>query len=525
MQARSWKHILLTIGISLFAFIGIGGWALASPVGSSPDEDFHLASIWCSWGEREGVCEPASAENLREVPAWLVLSSHCFAFDEEQSASCAPTSTELAPTDRVNVSSNYPPIFYATMGLFVGEDVAVSVISMRLFNTALFVGTVLTLLLLLRSGQRAPLVWAAVFGSVPVGVFFIASANPSSWAVLSGLSVWIALVGYFSADTRGRAIALGAIATVVGVMGAGARSDAASYVAFAAVLATFLTYRRDSQWVKKALLPILLVAVGAFFVLTSGQTSWAVVAGAEALAEPSFSFQDAFSLAVTNFLLLPTLWAGNLGIGKLGWLDTPVHPSVGVIVVAVVGALIIWGLKIAGWRKLVALGATLSALIVLPIYVLHGQHAVVGTEVQPRYILPLVLIFIGVAVFGFANDNLGLNKLQAAVMFAVIGISNMLAMKSTLQRFITGVDVGGLNLNTGIEWWWPISISPMAVWSVSSLSFALALLGIYIFFFTRWGQRLPAEPESESVEGSSSQVGLREVSMGEDRISGPHELS
>ena len=36
--------------VPLLAILALACWALASPVGSSPDDNFHLASIWCAGG-------------------------------------------------------------------------------------------------------------------------------------------------------------------------------------------------------------------------------------------------------------------------------------------------------------------------------------------------------------------------------------------------------------------------------------------------------------------------------------------
>lgn len=490
MAQSRWKRVLLTLAVGLFAFIGIGGWAFASPVGASPDDDFHLASIWCSWGEREGLCEAGSEATVREVPHWLTLSAHCYAFHEDQSAACVPTDTELAGTTRVNSVGTYPPVFYATMGVFAGDDVALSVVTMRLLNTLIFVGATIAVVALMGRGQRAPVIWGAVVGLVPIGVFFIASVNPSSWAILAGLTVWVTLYGYFTADSRGRSIGLGVLAALLGIMGAGARSDSAGFVAMAAVIAMFLSYQKTRTWLLRALLPVGLMVTAAVSVLSSGQTSWAVVAGAEAIVEPSKSLGRMIQLAITNLVRLPELWAGNLGFGKLGWLDTPLLPTVGIVMVAAFGAIVFWGFKRLTARKLIALTVTLLALIALPLYVLNGQSAVVGTEVQPRYILPLMLMFIGLAVSGFGQDNLGLGRVQGACVLVAVAVANSLAMHTNMQRYLAGLDVGGLNLNTGIEWWWSFGFSPMAVWLVSSAAFALMMLGIYLLLFI--GNRVTA---------------------------------
>jgi hypothetical protein len=45
----------------------------------------------------------------------------------------------------------------------------------------------------------------------------------------------------------------------------------------------------------------------------------------------------------------------------------------------------------------------------------------------------------------------------------------------TLRRYLTGVDGAGWNLDSGVEWWWTMAITPMAVWTIGSLAFAGAI--------------------------------------------------
>ena len=67
-------------------------------MGSSPDDDFHLASIWCGLGEREGLCEAGTGDDSREVNRDLVVGSVCYAYAPERSGPAkAPTSARTPP--------------------------------------------------------------------------------------------------------------------------------------------------------------------------------------------------------------------------------------------------------------------------------------------------------------------------------------------------------------------------------------------------------------------------------------------
>ena len=528
MQSKRWKRIVIALVLGALGFIGLGGWALASPPGSAPDDDFHLASIWCAWGDRDNLCESSDEAGVSVVPQRLVLAAHCYALQPAQSAACVPTEDVTIGTTRLNSGGNYPPLFYAVTGVFASDDIDASVIGIRLFNSALFVGAVIAVLSLLRPGQRGPLLWTSVIGLVPVGVFFIASVNPSSWAILAGLVTWAAMTGYFTAERRGLRIGLGISSAVVGLMGAGARSDAAVYVAFAALAAMILTFDRSRSWLKLASIPLGLIVVSAISFLTSGQTDWAVQAGAQQIAEAGSGEGSSLGLVFSNLLMLPFLWSGNLGTWGLGWLDTQLPAPVWVMMIGAFTAVVFWGLRVMTRRKGIVLALALLALIVMPLYVLYGQNAAVGTEVQPRYLLPLMLTFTGVTLYGLAKDNLGLSRLQGLIVLMGVAAANAFALHTNMKRYITGLDKPGANLNTNIEWWWGISLQPMTVWLVASAAFTLLMLGLYFVLFTEAGQRLFPGEAGASDDGapemsSSASAGGEEARQSVSEVSAPRD--
>ncbi len=134
---RRWAWIWLPLAF----FVTCTGWALASPVGAAPDDDYHLASIWCAQGERGGVCvDPGVEPATLLVPAPVVQSAVCYAFKADVTADCQDevlTSTELAGTQHINqIDGLYPGAYYTAMSVFVGPDVERSVTVMRLLQRA-----------------------------------------------------------------------------------------------------------------------------------------------------------------------------------------------------------------------------------------------------------------------------------------------------------------------------------------------------------------------------------------------------
>lgn len=485
--------------IAIFAFFGLGAWALASPIGAAPDDDFHLASIWCSWGEREGLCAPGDSAEERVIDQRLVEAAICYAHEPEQSAACVQDEAAEVSTDRGNFQGAYPPLFYATMGAFASPDIEISTITMRLVNAGIFVTAATALLVLLRPGQRGPLVWGFTITMVPLGVFLIPSVNPSSWALLGGLTVWLAAHGFYTAESRGRRVALGALALIIGVMAAGARGDAAVFVAFAGLAAAILAFEQTVVWLKRAALSLALIVIGAVFFLTANQaTSIAGVAAsgdgvtaAAADGEPV----SRLSTLIFNLIDLPWLWTGGSGTWALGWQDTVVPQTVWVFGIGLIFVLTFWGLRAISLRKGIVLVLALAGLTLIPLAILFGKGLRVGEWVQPRYLLPLLAIFVGVALYGFAKDHLGFSRLQTGIIFAMVAVANTLALRSTLRRYITGTDGGGLNLNADIEWWWSLPVSPMAVWVGGSIAFALLLVGLFTVLYAN-GER-PSLPASE----------------------------
>jgi hypothetical protein len=456
--------------VPLLALLSLTAWGLSSPVGSSPDDNFHLVSIWCATGVRAGDCaQPADNPNARTVPRSL-LDANCYAGDSTKSAACQGRNFGTDPQNTVeathaNFIGLYPPVFYFVMSAFVGPNVDISVIVMRTFNAALFVGLITALFLLLPFHRRATLLWGTAIAMVPFGMFLVPSTNPSGWAILSAATVWISLVGYYESSGR-RKIGLGIVATAATVIGAGARADAATYACLAIVVAVILTFRRDRRYLLESILPFGLAIVSVLFYFSASQST-----GIESKVPFNLGF------AVLDFLNVPSLWTGALGTWGLGSLDTPMVPAVWVSSIVAFCGMVFFGLGIRRRRKSVVVALVFAALWLVPTVVLVQARAEVGSFVQPRYILPIMVILGGIALLQRRSTVMTPSMMQRVAVVGALSLANSMALYTNIRRYVTGLDVTGWNLNAHDAWWWSgLGVSPMVIWIAGSLTFAATLV-------------------------------------------------
>ncbi len=450
-------------------------------MGAAPDDDYHLVSIWCSTGNGS-FCQPGSADSTRFVPE-AVLLSPCFAFFSTESAACQNTldfeTTELVETMRGNFVNAYPPLYYSVMSIFVSDDAHFSVMAMRLFNVVLFVALTTALYVLLPVTRRPALVWGWLITTMPLGVFLISSNNPSGWAVVGVGSAWLALLSFYEARNQTVRWISALLVVVAVLMAAGSRGDSALYVVGALGVAAILAFENTRRFWLLSLLPLTMILISAAFFFSARQTSAGIngFGGQEAgpAAEQAVTTSDSlagFGLLAYNLLNAPSLWTGAFGGWALGWFDTPIPASVLFLGTAVFVGVGFLGLAVLTWRKAFVVASVGFVLWALPTYVLTQGGDKVGEQVQPRYILPLLVLLGGLLVVQVGRKKFSLGRIQSTAVVIALSAANLVALHMNMRRYITGNDVPGWNLNAGVEWFWSGAPAPMVVWAVGSLAFA-----------------------------------------------------
>jgi hypothetical protein len=406
------------------------------------------------------------------VPA-SVVNAPCFAYRPTDSAACwDPKDSTMTEATWMNASGLYPPLFYATLGVFVGDDISTSVIVMRVFNSALVVGLLAGVFFALPRRIRPVLVISALAAAVPLGMFVIASTNPSSWAFASAATVWVCLYG--ATQTRGRRqIVLAGLAVIGATIGAGARADASLYSVFAVMLAAILGARRRRSMIVPAVAAVLVLVISAAFYLSAGQ-SGVLTSGLPNDNPPLTRAQH-----VANLVGVPQLWWGAFGGWGLGWLDTLTPAAVAVLGFGVFASAVFIGIHRLTLRRSIAVGLAFAALWLVPFILLARTNAVVGSEVQPRYILPLIVILLGVASLTprVIGEWQGPRSLVAGL---ALSVAMSLALHDNIRRYTVGSEGNAIDPGAGAEWWWTAAPAPIAVWLIGSASFPAAVVLLWL---------------------------------------------
>lgn len=433
--------LLRGIIIALLGVVALAAWGLSSPAGSSPDDDFHLSSIWCAQGESAGMCENITETSVQVPDA--VAHAPCFAYNDKVTAACQLNLTaNLVNVSHVNnVDHTYPGGFYWVMSLFTSSNVTLSVQLMRLFNVLLFVGISAATFLLIKPKWRAPLSIAVALSVVPLGMFFIASTNPSSWMLYSPAYLFVLTRTLVSEQRPLHRWLLVALMLLITAIACSARADAAFFAVVAVGLALVAEW---GGWWRNAWVYI----AGAGVTVIAGLS---ILAGRQADAamgglgdSTTRAARTSLGLLIRNILELPGLYTGVSGTWGLGWLDTTMPAVVWVGMVTLIGGVVYSAISFKERREFLVPLLAGAVMVAVPLLVSQLSGAAIGAYVQPRYVLPLMALTL-LALLSTSTQLVFETARPGQVAVAVLIVANAVALGTNAIRYAVGLQTAQLN--------------------------------------------------------------------------------
>lgn len=495
-------------GVVLAALVTLGAWAVSSPSGSSPDDDYHLATIWCLSNSGAEECTFTSQGRGFAVYEIETFPEPCYHFLPEVSGACVE---EVTADWRVN-ENHYPGLFYEFSALFAGDDPAEVHIPTRLAVVGSVVAVLAAAYLVALPWLRPAMLVSWVAVASPGLMSWVASNNPSSWGIVGMAAAWGPMITAYLATSMARKVSAAAVFLVAGTMAAGARADTGVYFALMAlagvglfvvlpskgpVPATALGTRIRSGWPGLLGAGLVLVIVGVV-VANTGQFGGATEGLSDA-ATPTTPDEVLWSIV----LALPVLTAGLWGVpgGVYGqdervfsWFDVAMPPSAWVTVLMAVGALLLLGLGIMYARKAFALLALAVVIVAVPTQALLHDGMVVGNLFQARYLAPLVTVFVGVALIPSVRQRIRLNLLQTVLLGLAFAVSGTLGLHAWIRRFVSGTDVISWNLTGTAEWWDFTYATPNDLWVIGSAAWVVLVAAAVSTLYARPTATRPPDP-------------------------------
>jgi len=453
-------------------------WAISSPPGSASDEIYHLGSIWCAWGENE-ICQ-FDGEVMDNGRRNITLTSDfskagCFRSDlDKVNKSAVCYLQETSNKDRFSWemnSGNYPGLTYTVLKIFANSNVEVSVILMRIFNYSIF--TILCILAFMSLSSKIYYSTCLSFfiTLIPVSIFFLTSINPSSWTIIGIGFYWAFLWNFLEGGKilERKKILVGLVLS--SILSIGSRSDGSIYILlinFLFLISLIFEKKLVKEIIKKLNVIIIISLWSLLQFIHNKQFEAESTSGERVLGA---------NLFIQNLTELPKYYLGIFG-GRgpqewpfgLGWFDTELP-----IIVPVLGALnilvvVIFIFNKINLRQKIIVPILTLFMILIPLLILQLRQSHATYFLQPRYLIPLLIVFLGVLTIG-SKSNQKRNIITNLIVVS-LSIGNSVSLFTNLKRYTVGLD-SETSFFSNVEWWWSIPITPGFTWVVGSLAFPI----------------------------------------------------
>ena len=458
------------VGAAFALFLTLVCYSFSSPIGAGHDVDFHIASIWCGWGETPGKCENrgliegvASAE----VPFMFFM---CNGRPIDSFPQC-DFEAEQPETQFLRTQSGPDQnLYYKIMRVFATDNPTTGVLQIRIFNS-LIASLVLFLILKLPANRLKYAGLAAFsFTMIPNSLLYLSSVNPRSWSILSVSTSWIFLYNYLESRNENVRIRMGRLANFVFVafLSFATRIDSSIMVVVTCLL-VYLVCRLEPKHIglKSSFVGLSIITftfiVLQFFPRILSLFSIAIPQG--------YGYSQYLVFQIVHIPEFVADWWGY-SVGQSG--SGP--GIVGIIGLLLFAINLAFALQNSDIKQRVVF--TTSTLIVF-VMLTKSTIAIGGIIPAPgAYTLGMAAPWLGISIITSKLGHQFMSSIgNRKVAISLLSFSHIVSFHSLMEFYTKrGKELGFFeNLSLNGIWWWDIWISPNFVFFVGSLSFSVFL--------------------------------------------------
>jgi hypothetical protein len=466
-SGRSFFPVWLTAFLAISAIGAV--WALANPIGNSPDEPAQIARaaalVRGQWIGTPVPREPVAYTQVR-VPRTYALAldgtggpdgAHdCYHFQPSVSAACERIAASSRSVPVLTYFGHYPPLYFAVVGLpSLLTDGISGLYLMRLVSVLCSAALLASALAVAWKWGSSPLlIGGIVVVSTPTEFFLASSVNASGLEVAAAVCTWVAalvmLRDHAHDPPRGLIVVLASAACVLAL----SRPISTVWLLLIAGCLVAAGWRR---------VPVgrllrrrdVRTALGAVSAAVLGGIVWVVaVNGTAVVPEGPIPATVPLSSVVSRAVAL--MWGGLAQVaGDFGWSGTN-EPAVGVLLLAFGAAVpLVVCLARGSNRDLRVLALIIGCAVVVPLVLAVAAARHDGLEEQGRYFLPF---WVGVPLFAAATQRPlpgdGTRRLSRAMVVTAVA-ALLLGFGWNLHRVTVGMHGPGLPWNTPARAWHP----------------------------------------------------------------------
>ena len=455
---------------SVLFFILLVCWAFAAPIGAGPDSDFHISSIWCGQGERDGLCEELGWYET----GYQARVPFMFQMCDGRPIEFLPTCPEITAQPDSQFLRTAPPhqqsLYYKVMSYVATKNPTQSILVMRSINAFIASSLFCAILILGTKRVRIAVVGSWTVGLVPVGVQFFSNVNPRGWSFLAVFSAWAFLASALELPPKSHQRYFSILFCVISAsLAFASRIDGSAFVVFSCAIVAIAQMLKSYVVSKKAIyISALSLLITALIIRSIDRLSFIF----------DFSLQN--SISVPRFMLMQLVhgpefvaqaWGYNVGQQGNG------PGIVGIIGLSLFALTLVFSLQKASIIQ--SVGTSIIAAFIT-ITLMRGSMAI--GELVPasgEYVLALTVFLLGFAIWMSNSENQfhTANGRRVAAI-ALLSFSHAVAYYSYMEFYVKrGSETGSFKtISLDQIWWWDSSVSPNLVYWIGSLTF-LAFMG------------------------------------------------